>query len=57
VCGICGKLNFDRNSKVSPSLVRAMADTIAHRGPDDDGYYVSGAVGLGFRQMRTGPFG
>jgi asparagine synthase (glutamine-hydrolysing) len=51
VCGICGKLNFDRNSKVSPSLVRAMADTIAHRGPDDDGYYVSGAVGLGFRRL------
>lgn len=28
-----------------------MADTIAHRGPDDDGYYVAGAVGLGFRRL------
>ena len=28
-----------------------MADTIAHRGPDDDGYYVSGQVGLGFRRL------
>jgi asparagine synthase (glutamine-hydrolysing) len=51
VCGICGKLNFDRESSVSPALVRAMADTIAHRGPDDEGYYVSGPLGLGFRRL------
>jgi asparagine synthase (glutamine-hydrolysing) len=51
VCGICGKLNFDRESRVSPDLVRAMADTIAHRGPDDEGYYLSGPIGLGFRRL------
>jgi asparagine synthase (glutamine-hydrolysing) len=51
VCGICGKLNFDRQSKVSSTLVRAMADTIAHRGPDDEGYFVSGPIGLGFRRL------
>lgn len=28
-----------------------MADTIEHRGPDDEGYYVSGPVGLGFRRL------
>ena len=28
-----------------------MADTITHRGPDDDGYYVEGAVGFGFRRL------
>ena len=28
-----------------------MADTIQHRGPDDEGYYVSGPVGLGFRRL------
>ena len=28
-----------------------MADTMPHRGPDDDGYYVSGQVGLGFRRL------
>jgi asparagine synthase (glutamine-hydrolysing) len=51
VCGICGKLNFDRQSSVSPTLVRAMADTIAHRGPDDEGFYMSGPLGLGFRRL------
>jgi asparagine synthase (glutamine-hydrolysing) len=51
VCGICGKLSFDRGATVSPSLLKGMADAIHHRGPDDDGYYVSGAVGLGFRRL------
>ena len=28
-----------------------MADTIAHRGPDDEGFYMSGPLGLGFRRL------
>src|SRR5260370_36918791 len=51
MCGICGKLMLDAEAVVSPALVKAMADTIAHRGPDDEGYYVSGQVGLGFRRL------
>jgi asparagine synthase (glutamine-hydrolysing) len=42
---------LDAQAVVSPALVKAMADTIAHRGPDDEGYYVSGQVGLGFRRL------
>jgi asparagine synthase (glutamine-hydrolysing) len=51
VCGICGKLNFDQAAPVSPALVKRMADAIAHRGPDDEGYYTSGPVGFGFRRL------
>lgn len=51
MCGICGKLNFDRESRVSPTLLKAMADSIQHRGPDDEGFYFSGQVGLGFRRL------
>jgi asparagine synthase (glutamine-hydrolysing) len=51
MCGICGKLNSDRGEPVSPALIRAMADSIAHRGPDDEGYFISGPVGLGFRRL------
>ncbi len=32
-------------------MIHRMTDTIAHRGPDDDGYFVSGAIGLGFRRL------
>ena len=28
-----------------------MADALTHRGPDADGYYVSGPIGLGFRHL------
>jgi len=51
MCGICGKLNFDRGKPVSGGLLKRMADTIAHRGPDDEGFYLSGPVGLGFRRL------
>jgi asparagine synthase (glutamine-hydrolysing) len=51
MCGICGKFAFGSGAAVSPALVETMADTIAHRGPDDVGYYVSGPVGLGFRRL------
>ena len=51
MCGICGKLMLASGATVSPELVKAMADTIHHRGPDDEGYYVSGPIGLGFRRL------
>src|SRR4030095_10015796 len=28
-----------------------MADAIRHRGPDDEGFYISGQIGLGFRRL------
>jgi asparagine synthase (glutamine-hydrolysing) len=51
MCGICGKLMFASDGAVSPALVKSMADTIHHRGPDDEGYYVAGPIGLGFRRL------
>jgi len=51
MCGICGKLEFERNLSVKAGLVRSMLDTIRHRGPDDEGIYVSSQVGLGHRRL------
>jgi asparagine synthase (glutamine-hydrolysing) len=51
MCGICGKLEFDSHAKVSPRLLKAMTDAIVHRGPDDEGFYVTGQIGLGFRRL------
>lgn len=42
---------FDRGATVSPILLKTMADTIRHRGPDDEGFYSSGPIGLGFRRL------
>jgi len=51
VCGICGKVSFDEQGVVQESLLRVMAETIRHRGPDDDGFYTAKQVGFGFRRL------
>src|ERR1044071_533730 len=51
MCGICGIFETGGESVVSRSTLKSMADTIRHRGPDDDGFYVSGGVGLAHRRL------
>jgi len=51
VCAICGIYNVGSAEPVSRLVVQAMADTMVHRGPDAEGFYVSGAVGLGHRRL------
>jgi asparagine synthase (glutamine-hydrolysing) len=51
MCGICGIVLSDPNARVNSRVIGRMSDAIAHRGPDDDGQYVNGNVGLGFRRL------
>src|SRR6266481_8203770 len=51
MCGICGQLNFVRNEPVESDTIRRMTESIRHRGPDDEGYFFDGPVGLGFRRL------
>jgi asparagine synthase (glutamine-hydrolysing) len=51
MCGICGKLNFDRREPIDPNLINRMTETLLHRGPDGGGQFVSGPVGLGHRRL------
>ena len=51
MCGICGQFNFAQKEPVEPETVRRMTQTIVHRGPDDEGYFFDGPVGLGFRRL------
>lgn len=48
MCGIAGILD---PSGVDAGPVRAMADALAHRGPDDEGFHFGPGVGLGFRRL------
>src|SRR4029453_3326030 len=48
MCGIAGQFNFARNEPVEPATIRRMTGTIVHRGPDDEGFFIAGSVGLGF---------
>ncbi len=51
MCGICGQFNFGDGAPVATRDLRAMTQTIVHRGPDDEGQYVCGSLGLGFRRL------
>ncbi len=51
MCGIVGRLNFRQEANVTVEQMRAMADRIAHRGPDDQGVFVDRNLGLGFRRL------
>ncbi len=48
MCGIVGKLGRDAVGELE---IRRMCDAIAHRGPDDWGRFIEGAMGLGMRRL------
>ena len=51
MCGLAGIYNYRNFEPVHRSLLKAMTDTLVHRGPDDEGFYASGPVGLGHRRL------
>ena len=51
MCGICGQLTFDPAQNVDGELLRRLNFTIRHRGPDSDGYYLKGPVGLAISRL------
>src|SRR5580692_9285410 len=51
MCGICGQYNFGDQAPVHRQNIVRMTKSIVHRGPDDEGYYVAGPLGLGFRRL------
>ena len=50
MCGIVGQFSFS-NQPVAASTIQAMCRTIVHRGPDDEGVFTAGQVGLGMRRL------
>ena len=51
MCGICGQYNFEDRAPVLRQNIVRMANSIAHRGPDDSGFHIDGPMGLGFRRL------
>lgn len=51
MCGIVGIV--DSQGEVQEQQLKAMAEAIRHRGPDDEGYYINptATVGLGHRRL------
>jgi asparagine synthase (glutamine-hydrolysing) len=52
MCGINGIAFSSRSNKqVNEKILVAMRDAIHHRGPDDDGLFIAGNIGLGHRRL------
>jgi len=45
MCGIAGRINFN-GEPVSPVMLKRMTDAISHRGPDGEGQWIEGNVGI-----------
>src|SRR6267143_1377244 len=51
MCGICGIFFKDRQQRVDAGVLAGMNRQIVHRGPDDDGFFVTENVGLAMRRL------
>jgi asparagine synthase (glutamine-hydrolysing) len=50
MCGIAGIVRFD-GAAPDMAALRRMAATLAHRGPDGEGFHVAGSVGFAHRRL------
>ena len=51
MCGICGIYHFDSERKVNKASLDAMAYSLRHRGPDDEGILLEGQMGLAHKRL------
>ena len=51
MCGITGFAERSHDAETARKIVKGMADLIAYRGPDGEGYYVDDQVALGHRRL------
>lgn len=51
MCGICGKISINNREVVDARLIHKMTEVLKHRGPDDEGIYINGNVGIGHRRL------
>ncbi|GIK39894.1 MAG: asparagine synthetase B [Chloroflexota bacterium] len=51
MCGICGIVNLKTSQPVNQSVLQKMTRAMKHRGPDEQGFYQCGPVGLGSRRL------
>lgn len=52
MCGIAGTV-VRADEAVEPAIIARMCKTLIHRGPDDEGIYTNGSVGLGIRRLSV----
>ena len=52
MCGIAGLLNLDLSDlRIDSSLLKNVSDSIKHRGPDGEGFFLDGEIALIHRRL------
>lgn len=51
MCGFTGYDYFNGERPADPLVLKRMTNKLVHRGPDSEGYFAEGGVGLGFRRL------
>ncbi|MEO0561887.1 MAG: asparagine synthase (glutamine-hydrolyzing) [Chloroflexota bacterium] len=51
MCGICGTIS--QSTAADLAILKRMCATMTYRGPDEDGFFVDGGVGLGMRRLSV----
>ena len=51
MCGICGYLHKDSDKIVNKEVIKRMNDSLVHRGPDQEGFYLNNNVAFGHRRL------
>ncbi len=51
MCGIAGVVSFQSNPTITHEKLKAMVNTIYHRGPDEAGMAIHGNAALGMRRL------
>ena len=51
MCGFVGFTAVDYDRETNQAVIKDMADRIAHRGPDDEGFFVDDDIAMGFRRL------
>ncbi len=51
MCGIAGIFDLKSSRPVDRAAMQRMTDALAHRGPDDEGFFFDDGIGLGHRRL------
>ena len=53
MCGIVGRYNYLSGTPVNADILKGMCALLAHRGPDGEGVFQKGPIGLGHRRLAV----
>ena len=51
MCGFTGYVDTRGERPANQEVLSRMTSSLVHRGPDSDGYFLEGTIGLGFRRL------